>query len=177
MNNTSYQNFSHSIVKIQDSEVKFGKVDYSDNTGSILFVHSKAKFTMQSIFQNHKQEKGAYSYGGAITSIASIIRFQGKTSFRNNYAKNKGGAIYATASRVYTNGDTLFSNNNARWSGGALYLDQSDFVCQKKCTFAGNTASKGGAIHAISSIFTMGTDWNKYRRNKCVNSLLLIFCL
>jgi predicted outer membrane repeat protein len=173
VNNTSYQNYSFNIVDIRDSEVKFGEVDYSNNTGSILFMHSKAKFTMESKFQNHIQEKGAYSYGGAITSIASmIIRFQGTTSFCNNYAKNKGGAIYATASRVYTNGDSLFSNNQARWSGGALYLDQSDFVCQKKCRFFGNTAIKGGAIHAISSIFTMGSDWNKFVRNKVVKSSL-----
>ena len=165
VNNTSHMNYSHTIMDIQDSEVNFGKVNYSNNAGTILLVHSRAKFTKQSKFQNHKQVKGPYSYGGAITSIASIVRFQETTSFCNNYAKFKGGAIYATESRLYTNGDTLFSNNKARWSGGALYLDQSDFVCQKKCTFTGNIASKGGAIHAISSTFTMGSDWNKLVQN------------
>ena len=172
VNNISHMNYSYTIMDIRDSEVRFGIVDYSNNTGTILFVHSKAKFTKQSKFQNHKQVKGPYSYGGAITSIASIIRFQGITNFCNNYAKIKGRAIYATESRIYTNGDTLFSNNKARWSGGALYLDQSDFICQKKCTFIGNMALKGGAIHAISSIFTMGSDWNKFGQNKDIKSSL-----
>ena len=170
VNNTSP--FSYAIMDIRESEVKFGEIDYSNNTGTIFLEHSKANFTEQSKFQNHKQVKGPYSYGGAITSIASIIRFQGTTSFCKNYAILKGGAIYATQSRLYTNGDTLFSNNKAGQSGGALYLDQSDFVCQKKCTFTGNAASKGGAIHAISSIFTMGSDWNKFGRNKDIKSSL-----
>ena len=171
-NNTSYQKVSYNIMIIRDSKVKFGEVYYSNNTGCIHLMHSKATFTKKSEFQNHKQVKGPYSYSGAITSIASIIRFQGITTFCNNYSQNKGGAIYATASRVYTNGDTLFSNNKAKWLGGALYLDQSDFVCQKNCTFIGNIASKGGAIHATSSIITMGNDWNKFGQNKGVKSSL-----
>ena len=172
-NNTSYQEFSYNLMDIRDSKVKFGKVHYSNNTGTIFFMHSKAIFTKRSKFQNHKQIKGAYSYGGAITSIASIIRFQSTTTFCDHDSQNKGGAVYAFESRIYANDETLFYNNKAGMSGGALYLDQSDFICQKKCTFTGNTAFKGGAIHAISSIITVGSDWNKYEQNSGVKSSLV----
>ena len=170
-NNTS--NYSYNLIDIRDSKCKFGEVYYFNNTGSIFLMHSKAIFTKQSQFQNHKQVRGVYSYGGAITSIASIIRFQSRTSFYNHdIIHKKGGAVYAFESRIYTNGDTLFCNNKARRLGGGLYLDQSDFICQKKCTFIGNTAIKGGAIYAINSIITVGTDWNKYEQNFDVKSSL-----
>ena len=171
-NNTCTSCYISYIFNIQYSEVKFETFYYTNNTGSILFVHSKAIFSKLNKFQYHKQALGVHSYGRAITSIASIIRFQDTTSFSNYEGRTKGGAVYATESRVYANGDTLFYNNKAEWLGGALYLDQSDFICQQKCTFVSNSASNGGAIHAINSIITMGSDWNKFKQKEDVKSSL-----
>ena len=170
-NNTSYYT-SRSIIQIRDSEVRFGNFLYSNNIGYILVLRSKATFTKLSKFQSNKQVNDIYPYAGAMTSIASKIHFQGTTSFSNHDTWNRGSAIYAIESRVYAHGDTLFSDNEARSLGGALFLVQSDFICEKKCVFIGNTASKGGAIHAINSIITIGKDWKKYNQSKNVNSTL-----
>ena len=81
------------------SEVKFGTFYYTKNTGSILFIRSKATFTNFSKFQNHKVISNiSNTHGGAITSIASIIHFEGTTSFSDYDAQIRGGAIYAIES-------------------------------------------------------------------------------
>ncbi len=174
INNTCTSYSSHgynNILNIRSSRVTFGIVHYSDNTGSMKFYHSKVVFSKLNL--TFQQARSIHSYihaytRGAITSLASIIHFQGTTSFCNQRTER---AVYAIESRIYTNGDTLFSNNSGKL-GGALYLDQSDFICKKKCTFIGNTAAKGGGIYAINSIITIGSDWNKYKQNKNMRSLL-----
>ena len=172
-NNTCIYYCRHNIVlDITRSKVTFEIVYFSDNTGSMLFLHSKVKFTELSKFQQARSTYSNVYYGGAITSTASIIRFQGTTNFCNYDTSIKGSAVYAIESRIYASGETLFSNNKAFYLGGALYLDQSDFICQKNCTFINNTASKGGAIYAINSIITIGSDWNKFKENKKMRSLL-----
>ncbi len=110
-----------------------------------------------------------FSYIGAIESIASTIHFEGETSFYGHV--NVESALYVSESRLYAHNDIIFSNNFAGGKGGALFLDQSEFVCHKNCTFTGNEAQSGGAIHAINSIITIGSDWNKCKQ-KNQNSLL-----
>ena len=171
INNTciSYCHNSYAL-DIRSSRVTFERVNISDNTGSMAFLRSKVEFT-ELKFQ-HARIIHPYIplHRDAITSVASIIIFQGTTSFCNQHRSTSVAqrAVYARESRIYANGDTLFSNN----TGGALYLDQSDFICKKNCTFIGNTASKGGGIYAINSIITMGSDWNKFKQNKKMRSLL-----
>ena len=174
-NNTSYHR-NYNLLDIRDSDLIFGKVNYSDNIGSIFIKQSTVTFFGTSKFQNHTHKQKTSSYGGVITSIASIIYFKGTTTFCNNEVRSIGGAIYATESWVYANNYTLFLNNKAGTSGGALYLDQSEFVCQKNCTFAGNTAShsKGGAIYAITSIITIGRDWSEFKNNYRESSISFI---
>jgi predicted outer membrane repeat protein len=144
------------FLDIQSSRVTFGIAYFSDNTGSMQFLRSKVKFIKLKFQQARSILPDIHRrplYRGAITSLASIIQFQGTTSFCNQDTQS---AVYAIESRIYANGDTLFSNN-AGELGGALYLDQSDFICKKNCTFIGNTAKKGGGIYAINSIITIGS--------------------
>ena len=179
INNTCKYNCTSAHLDIRFSRATFGIVYFSDNsgslhTGSMLFLHSKVIFSKPLNFQQarsmHSDKHLVYAYRGAITCLASIIRFQGTTNFYNQHRSTSIAQriVYARESRIYANDDTLFSNS----AGGALYLDQSDFICKKNCTFIGNTASKGGGIHAINSIITMGSDWNKFKQNKKMRSLL-----
>ena len=171
-NNTCIYYYCHNsyALDIRSSRVTFEKVYISDNTGSTGFLRSKVEFT--ELHFQHARIIHPYIplHRDAITSVSSIIIFQGTTSFCNQHRSTSVAqrAVYARESRIYANGDTLFSNN----TGGALYLDQSDFICKKNCTFIGNTASKGGGIYAINSIITMGSDWNKFKQNKKMRSLL-----
>ena len=157
-------------LDIRSSRVTFERVYISDNTGSMEFFRSKVEFTELKFQQARIIHPDIPLYKGAIISITSIVIFQGTTSFCNQHRSTSIAqrAVYARESRIYANGDTLFCNN----AGGALYLDQSDFICKKNCTFISNTASKGGGIYAINSIITMGSDWNKFKQNKKMRSLL-----
>ena len=146
------------IIDIHQSEVTFVHLLYSNNSGSILIRHSKAE-VKHSKFQSNKQTE--HPDRGAITSIASVIKFYGNTAFCDHDAWHAGGAILAIESRVYARGDIQFANNKAKRhksSGGALYLYHSSFTCENRCTFISNKASNGGAIYAINSIITMGRD-------------------
>ena len=170
-NNTciSYCHNSYAL-DIRSSRATFERVYISDNTGSMRFLYSKVQFTELKFRQARIIYAHVPLHRGAIISIASIIIFQDTTSFCNQHRSTSIAlrAVYARESRIYANGDILFSNN----AGGALYLDQSDFICKKNCTFISNTASKGGGIYAINSIITMGSDWNKFKQNKKMRSLL-----
>ena len=153
------------VIDIHQSEVKFKNLQYCNNRGSILFGHSKANIS-HSKFQSNRQTR--YPDRGAITSVASIIRFYGNTTFHDHDAWHIGGAILATESRVYACHNVWFSNNKANL-GGALYLYHSSFMCQQQCTFINNKASNGGAIYAINSVITIGYDWSKFNYEKNTN--------
>ena len=151
-----------STVSIYQSIVNFsGILEFSHNIGAILIKESKVTFNNASTFAYNEQQNPNTSIqlGGAITSMWSMIHFYGTAKFYRNNAWKIGGAIIANRSRVYAQSIAIYKGNTAG-KGGALYLDHSYFTCQSNCTFIDNKAStKGGAVHAIDSIISIGNEW------------------
>ena len=152
-------------VDFRKSTIKLnGNFLFLNNIGCILIEESPTNFIRFSKFSNNKQNKQRSStklrFGGAVTSIWSIVRFKGTTRFLENNSLKVGGAILAIESRLYANSNISFSDNSAK-DGGALYLDNSNFICKEMCSFVSNVASsKGGAIHAINSVIHVGYEWH-----------------
>ena len=150
-------------LAIYQSTVQFnGIIEFSHNIGAIFITESKVTFNKTSKFFNNEQNTSV-RLGGAITIMRSVIYFGDTVKFYTNKAWKNGGAINAIESKLYTHGNAIFNHNTAE-EGGALHLDRSLFTCESNCTFIGNTArTKGGAIHAIDSIISIGKEWFTYQ--------------
>ncbi len=157
-------NVTLSTIDIQNSKLELnGSIEFTHNVGNIFIEESKIVLNMPSIFCDNEQTEhkntSLYEQGGAITCIWSAIYFNNATTFCRNKSWKVGGAINVIESRVYTHSDATYSENEAEM-GGALYLDHSYLICKRNCSFIRNKASlKGGAIHAIDSIISIGYEW------------------
>ena len=163
-----------STLDIHQSKVEFnGHIEFSNNTGAIFIKESKVVFNKTSTFSdNNSQPNKSFELGGAITSRWSLIYFNGTTKFYRNKARKGGGAINAFESRLYAHSNALYTKNLAE-KGGAVHLDHSYFICQSNCTFSGNRAcTKGGAIHAIDSIISIGNEWYNFQETSTSPRLL-----
>ena len=163
-----------SAADIRKSNVEFkDSLIFSNNTGAIFIEESRVLFNGSSKFFDNEQlqprNSSFYKQGGAIISIWSAIYFCNITKFFRNKSWKDGGAINAIESRLYAQSNAVFTENTAE-KGGAVHLDHSYFICLSNCTFIGNTASiKGGAIHAVDSIISIGYEW--YNLHQRTNNL------
>lgn len=96
------------------------------------------------------------SIGGAMAVNKSTITVN-NSSLKNNKAGN-GGALFLASSSITVGGQnsgetgTLFEGNSATTAGGAIYAQTSSTINLGSGTwFAENSASKGGALYALSS--------------------------
>lgn len=153
-----------STIDIRKSKVEFSdSLIFFNNTGAIFVEESKVTFNGSTKFSNNIQlqptNSSFYKQGGAIISIWSAIYFYNATRFYRNKSWKVGGAINAIESRLYAHSNALYAENAAE-KGGAVHLDHSYFICQSNCTFIGNRAlTRGGAIHAVDSIISIGYEW------------------
>ncbi len=102
----------------------------------------------------HNNKSGS---GGAIvysSSNSNDFMLVSHSSFSQNHATSDGGAIYAESPAIID--DCTFTENSAVLEGGAAELisfvkmkpNSAPMVPICNCTFFGNTAEYGGAIHA-----------------------------
>ena len=166
-----------STTNIKNSKLELnGSTEFTHNIGNIFIEESKIVLNMPSIFCDNEQKQhkntSLYEQGGAITCIWSAIYFNNATTFCRNKSWKVGGAINVIESRVYTHSDATYSENEAEM-GGALYLDHSYLICKRNCSFIHNKASlKGGAIHAIDSIISIGYEWYDVQETNTASRLL-----
>ena len=149
-----------------------GTIIFINNLGSLFILKSNVNFTGNCTFVNcsslrTSKQLGEYNEAGAITSYQSTIQITGACTLQYNYALN-GGAVYGVKSvlSIYE-GEILIANNVATDSGGGVYLYQ----CQLNCythgprlrtimlKIQGNSADKGGGIHAIDSSINIDTPY------------------
>ena len=99
------------------------------------------------------------AWGGAIHADDHDLTLNGCT-LQSNTASLDGGGIFhvgAGANLVATN--TSFTTNEATQAGGALHLDDLTTTTLVTSPFDGNTATEGGAIHAIGALGTTECDF------------------
>ena len=155
-------------LKVVNSKVTFkAEVIHSNNDRAMTIKASYVKFYGSSKFLN--------GTAGAIRCFRSIIYFLNNTTFSENHAK-KGGAIRASYSKLFMYGGTVIIKNEAVHShGGGIYLFQSQLNCQQHCIYSENKArGKGGAIHAVSSLITVGSEWNVFNMWKGTSNSSLV---
>ena len=71
------------------------------------------------------------------------------STFKDNQAKN-GGVIKNNSSTTSMKiEDSTFETNRASGSGGVLYQQDGNRADLTNCTFTGNTATTGNAIHSV----------------------------
>lgn len=141
---------------VESTGVFKGNTEVSNNIGSLLIYYSNATFSGKPTFtMNTVNLPTHFHRGGAITAIRSHVYFEGQSSLSYNSGEN-GGAIHVVATKFYVYGFILLLNNSATDSGGGIYLFLSDLNCEKNCIFniVGNSAGKGGGIHAVTSLVT-----------------------
>ena len=166
-----------STIDIRKSTLELnGGLEFSQNIGNIFIEESKVVFNGPSIFCDNEQKQhtntSLYEQGGAITCIWSAIYFNSATKFCRNKSWKVGGAINVIESKIYAHSDATYSENMAD-KGGAVHLDHSYFICQSNCSFIGNKAlSKGGAIHAIDSVISIGYEWYNIQKTSNLPRLL-----
>ena len=165
---------AYSTVYLEESMVNIsGKLEHNANFGTFFISNSEVIFFSASTFSNCASASITSPYiGGAVKSVGSTLHFVGSASFLNNYSFKDGGAISASGSRLHVYGEVVIANNVAQNSGGGLYLYQSLFLCLIHCSFSGNTASEGGAVHAIYSDIYLGNQIEECI-NKSMNASLL----
>ncbi len=126
--------------------------------GAINVVDSRL-FVRGTEFQNNSSEDG-----GAIAAANSDVRIV-NSEFEVNRASSLGGAIHATGGVLGLYGSNFGGSeggNVADVEGGAVYVGQSsegdEGVLVSDSYFAGNAASKGGAVYAgaNTSTFVIG---------------------
>ena len=142
---------------------------FQNNSGSIYTFNSNLNFggitTFESCVEPDNKTSLTLQEGGAVTSFQSTVTFNGETTLSNNQAR-QGGAILATESTITVHGRMDVANNRAiGGNGGGISLLQSELEiscldrystsCNPKVTISGNSAERGGGVHATSSTITL----------------------
>lgn len=115
--------------------------------GGAMYIEPAATTTIDKcIFTGNNTQFGGAVLNGGLSSFRN-------SSFAGNIAASYGGAIYNTATLSAAIFNCVFSNNrtvNGGGGGGAVFNNNS-YSWIANCTYYGNTADFGGAIHNYSN--------------------------
>ena len=152
--------FQKGIVLLSYSKVTYSDcVTFHNNFASaITITESEIYFTGRVNFTaNEDMNRGGQQSGGAITSIFSVLTFNGFGIFSKNRAGRYGGAISSINSILRVLGNTELISNWAT-EGGGIYLYQSELLCRNQISFIENHANiSGGGIHSTNSFIILSS--------------------
>lgn len=133
--------------------------DYTiDDAGGAVYVKSSPLTVQNCDFVNCSA-----TFGGAITTLNSDVRFNGIKVY-NCSSKWEGGAVYHMYGKFRVTSSN-FINNTAR-NGGALFIDNSTEVIIISTLFENNNADvQAGAIYSLLNNLRTSLAGNTYRNN------------
>lgn len=166
--------YSSAAINIYDSSFTCnGSISITNNSGSIVLVHSTGHFTGYTLFKDNKgpirfydsrivvsgcltsvkQRSNHALQGGGVSLFLSSLTISGKVRVSDSIATN-GGGILSISSRIFVNvrGTLTVTNNTAKDTGGGIYFYHSMLRAQGLVLIQGNRANTfGGGIHSIAS--------------------------
>ncbi|MBP7050469.1 MAG: hypothetical protein KBE65_05600 [Phycisphaerae bacterium] len=120
--------------------------NWSYNTGGTIYAEDANLAGTGCAFT----ENGAYDEGGAIYQRQGTLTLADCT-FEENMAQDKGGAVSLTELGRASMTRCRFRHNWMAESGGAIMSDRTPMSLDA-CTFSGNRAESGGAVHVHESL-------------------------
>ena len=140
--------------------VEFNNCEFSSNTaktnGGAVAKGGNSGGVLKITDSDFEGNSALGGEGGALMLQSSpSVTITGST-FTGNSAKTNGGVIKNNSS---TTGlkieNSEFTNNTAGDAGGVLYQQDSNPANLNNCTFTGNTATNGNAVHSVGGTVSL----------------------
>lgn len=110
------------------------------DSSSAVYLGGDGSVIEDCVFEGNNSAKGGACF---LTGSANTITLSRCTFTGNSCSNDYGGAVYGSAKALFY--DCVFSNNYAYYAGGAANSGKRSVF--DRCTFVGNNARVGGAIH------------------------------